>query len=75
MLLWNAIITPVMAVGAISYWQALGLLVLCRVLFGQGPWGGKPSLPPGARPSGPHFLNLSEDERQKMRTEWKKHCA
>lgn len=35
MLLWNAIIPTVIGWGAVSYLQAVGLLVLCRLLFGS----------------------------------------
>lgn len=34
MLLWNAIIPSVIGWGVINYWQAAGLLILCRLLFG-----------------------------------------
>ncbi|KAA6326587.1 hypothetical protein EZS27_024323 [termite gut metagenome] len=34
MLLWNAVIPPVIGWTSISYWQALGLLVLVRILLG-----------------------------------------
>lgn len=43
MLLWNAILPSLLAVGRLGFWQALGLLLLCRILFGglrgRG-WGG-----------------------------------
>lgn len=43
MLLWNAIIPAVIGWTAIGYWQALGLMVLCRILFGGfGKRGGHP---------------------------------
>ncbi|MFN8278332.1 MAG: hypothetical protein U0T84_12690 [Chitinophagales bacterium] len=32
--LWNAIIPDVLHLGTITYWQALGLLVISRMLFG-----------------------------------------
>ena len=35
MLLWNYILPPVTGVKPLSYWQAVGLLALCRILFGQ----------------------------------------
>ncbi len=42
MALWNWLM-PELFLGArpIGYWQALGLLVLCKILFGCGPgrWG------------------------------------
>ena len=34
MLLWNALIPNIFGLGIISFWQALGLLVLSRLLFG-----------------------------------------
>ena len=35
MLLWNWLMPAVFGLIVISYWQALGLLVLCRILFGS----------------------------------------
>lgn len=46
-LLWNALIPKIFGVLPIHFWQALGLLVLCRILFGTGGgrcwsfWGDK----------------------------------
>jgi hypothetical protein len=36
--LWNALIPAILHLPAISFWQAIGLLVLSRILFGR--WGG-----------------------------------
>ncbi|HUK53615.1 MAG TPA: hypothetical protein VL099_10040 [Candidatus Binatia bacterium] len=33
-LLWNWLLPPLFGIRAVSFWQALGLLVLCRMLFG-----------------------------------------
>lgn len=35
--LWNWLIPPVVGWKAIDFWQALGLLVLARILFGGRP--------------------------------------
>ncbi len=40
MLLWNALLPAIIGVAVINYWQALGLLVLARILFG-GIGGGR----------------------------------
>jgi len=49
MRLWNWLLPPLFGWRMLTFWQALGLLVLCRVLFGglggHGPgpkrhWGG-----------------------------------
>jgi hypothetical protein len=38
MLLWNAILPDVLGVEVVNYWQAMGILVLCKILFGSfGP--------------------------------------
>ena len=37
-LLWNGVLAVVFpAVGQIGYWQAWGLAILARLLFGRGP--------------------------------------
>jgi hypothetical protein len=43
MLLWNCLIPNIFpGANAVNYWQALGLLLLCRILFGgfrgRGDW-------------------------------------
>ena len=45
MLLWNAILPNLLNVNPIKYWQAVGLLVLCRILFGN--FGGRMNGGPG----------------------------
>ena len=41
MLLWNNLLPPIFHLPQISYWQAVGLLILSRLLFGfQSRWGG-----------------------------------
>jgi hypothetical protein len=77
MLLWNAILPELFAVSTISYWQALGLLVLCRLLFGFGGFGRRRGGPPFVRqwpsPKG-KWLPMSEEERGKFREEWRRRC-
>ena len=34
MLLWNMLLTQIFALPVVNYWQALGLLILARILFG-----------------------------------------
>jgi len=38
--LWNVVLTDVLGVKTITYWQALGLLVLAKILFGGFPGRG-----------------------------------
>jgi hypothetical protein len=73
MFLWNAILVPVLHVGALSFWQGLGLLALSRILFGGfrgGSWGA------GHR-GGPwkdKWRSMSEGERMQMKAAWKDRC-
>jgi len=72
--LWNAILPEVTSAKPLTYWQALGLLVLCKILFGNFGWtkGGD------RRRFGQHlrdrFRNMSDEEKEKFRDEWKKRC-
>jgi hypothetical protein len=70
MLLWNGILTQIIHVGMISFWQAVGLLLLSKILFG--------GFGPGHRGSFGHnrhqWMHMSEEERTKFREEWKKRC-
>src|ERR1700750_1576644 len=70
MLLWNAVLPDLLGLKQISFWQALGLLVLCKILFG-GFKGG----PPGGFRGGPHpwkqkLMNMSPEERERFKQEW-----
>ena len=41
-LLWNWLLPPLFGWHTITFWQGLGLLALCRILFGG--WGGHGSM-------------------------------
>ena len=38
--LWNWLLPPLFGWRQITFWQALGVLVLCRILFGGHGWHG-----------------------------------
>jgi hypothetical protein len=40
MRLWNWLLPPLFGWRQISFWQAFGLLALCRILFGHHGWRG-----------------------------------
>ncbi|WP_333862207.1 hypothetical protein [Sphingobacterium sp.] len=71
--LWNTLMVDIFNLKAITYWQALGLFILSRILFGRG--FGKP----GGRRFRKDFPrqmekgeDLSDDERERLREEWKR---
>ncbi len=77
MLLWNAIVPGLTGWAMITYPKAIGLLVLCKILFGgfQGggaPWKRRMMYGMHARK---HWEGLSEEERLKLKEEWSKRCG
>ena len=62
--LWNRLMPAILGLPAISFWQALGLLLLSRLLFGGlGGWGRRVRKARFVR--GRH--DLTPDERQRFR--------
>jgi len=73
MTLWNWIIPPVVGWRAITYWQALGLLVLSRILFGgfrghRRPWGWR-------RRMHERWEAMTPEEREKFREGMRMRCG
>jgi hypothetical protein len=72
MLLWNAVLVPAAGASVITFWQGLGLLVLCRILVGgfsggrgrqgENRWRGK-------------WMSMSQEERAQFQEEWKQRCG
>ncbi len=55
MILWNWIMPAVFGLGVIGYWQAFGIVILAKLIFGGigGPRGHRGGNPFGGRPPGP----------------------
>src|SRR5688572_9218654 len=41
MWLWNNVLVPVTGISEVTFWQALGILVLSKILFGSFSGGGR----------------------------------
>ena len=66
--LWNGVLTEVVSVKAITYWQALGLLVLARILVGGFPRPGGGRFGPGGRQMMMQkWASLTPEQREKLR--------
>lgn len=74
--LWNAILPAVIGVKAISLWQALGILILSKILFGgfRGEWRGRHGNVRWMEMK-EKFSNMSPEEKEKFKSEWKNRCA
>jgi hypothetical protein len=75
MLLWNCILPPVLGVGVITFWQALGILVLSKILFGGFRHGQGHSRFHQGHEMHHKWIHMSAEEREKMRAEWKHRCG
>ena len=66
--LWNGVIVDVIGVKTVTYWQALGILVLARILFGGFPGRRGRFRPPWAgRMMMEHWQSLTPEQREQMR--------
>ena len=64
--LWNWLTPPLFGWHQITFWQALALLALCRILFGGfGMRGGRHAY--GRRRMRERWRDMSPEERQKIR--------
>ncbi|MFL5742093.1 MAG: hypothetical protein ACJ75B_17855 [Flavisolibacter sp.] len=71
MLLWNNILSPVLHVSVLSFWQALGILVLSKILFSSFGGGGYRR---GNWRQKMMWENLSPEQKEKFRDEWQDWC-
>jgi Ca2+/H+ antiporter, TMEM165/GDT1 family len=71
MSLWNVALVPAAGANIISFWQALGLLVLSRILVG-GFGGGKQRRSNSVRAK---WMSMTPEEKAQFRKEWKQQCG
>jgi hypothetical protein len=74
MSLWNVLMPGIFAVRAISFWQALGILVLSKILFGgfrPYPGGG----PRGRRRMIERWEQMTPEEREKFKQGMRRGCG
>jgi hypothetical protein len=64
MQLWNWLLPPIFGLREVTFWQALGLLALCRILFGG--FGGH-----GFSRS----RHMTREERQRFRQRLRERCG
>jgi hypothetical protein len=76
--LWNGVLVNVLGVKIITFWQALGILVLARILFGGFPFKR------GGPPFGghwrqhkmmEHWQSMTPEQREKFCEETRQGCG
>ncbi len=74
MFLWNAILPEVVGVKPLTFWKAMGLLLLAKILFGGlGRFAG------GKRHSKRRqwrnkWMKMNPEERREAKSRWKEYC-
>ena len=63
MQLWNWLLPPLFGFREVTFWQAMGLLALCRILFGG--WHGH----------GFSRRHMTAEERQRFRRRMRERCG
>ena len=73
--LWNAILPAVLGVKAITFVQALGILLLSKILFGFGGGGFRRRRHEWKQQMEEKLGAMSPEEREKFKAEWKHRCG
>lgn len=74
--LWNALLPAILGVKVITFWQALGLLLLSKILFGGfggKRWGGRSH--DWKQKMKQRFESMTPEDREKFKAEWKNRCG
>lgn len=75
--LWNTILPGALHAGVVTYWQAAGVLLLSRVLFGRfhfGGRGGRNNMGEPPMPLREKWTNMNDEERAKFKEEFRERC-
>ncbi|MGD0048964.1 MAG: hypothetical protein ABSE42_18330 [Bryobacteraceae bacterium] len=72
--LWNWLLPLLFGWRQVTFWQALGLLALCRILFGGfGGHGSERSY--SRRRMAEHWEQMTPEEREKFRQDMRSRCG
>ena len=72
MFLWNAILPDTIGVKPLTFWKAVGLLVLAKILFGGFGRRGRKHFGKGHWRN--RWMNMSDEEKNQMKMKWKERC-
>jgi hypothetical protein len=81
MVLWNWLMPALFGVPAIGYWQAVGLLILSKLLlggfrgFGRGRGGPGGHFGPWRARMAERWASMSEEERAEFRAGMRRRCG
>lgn len=78
MYLWNEILAEVTGFKTINFWQAIGLFVLFRILFGGFRFGGSGRAHRWRKSRKAwkgKWMEMSEEERAEFKSKWRERCG
>jgi hypothetical protein len=72
--LWNWLLPAIFGFRQVTFWQALGLLALCRILFGG--FGGRGGVRSGvSRRAAARWESMTPEERERFRQGMRARCG
>jgi hypothetical protein len=78
MQLWNCLLPGIMHVSAITFWQAMGIFILCKILFGFGKgnkgWGDRSGWMMRKKME-EKFKNMSPEEQYAFKQKMQERCG
>ena len=77
MRLWNWLVPMLFGLRQITFWQAIGILALCRILFGShGFRGGRPNFRRRIQERmDERWERMTPEERERLRQSWRGRCG
>src|SRR6266700_1511225 len=76
MILWNGVLAPVLNVHPVTFWQALGILALSKVLFSSfNGRGGGPGRYAWKKRKMKNWKDMTPEEKEKFKGQWRDYCG
>jgi hypothetical protein len=72
--LWNWLLPSLFGWRQLTFWQAIGILALCRILFGHHGWRG-PGRSHFRRRMAERWGHMTPEERERVRQKWGERCG
>lgn len=73
--LWNAILPAVLGIKVITFTQALGILLLSKILFGGFHGGGRAKREQWRMKMQEKMGSMTPEEKEKFKSEWRNRCG
>jgi len=70
MWLWNNALVPVLHISTVTFWQALGILVLSKILFGSFSGGRSNRHSNWKERMSKKWNNMTPEEKEKFKAKW-----